>query len=84
MKEDDFFHNELIVRFEAMIREGQIIYFDAEEFSDIIMYYLDLSDLDYANKALFLPRQNILIILISRSERPKCFWPMRICLKPCN
>ncbi|XOD69167.1 MAG: tetratricopeptide repeat protein [Flavobacteriales bacterium AspAUS03] len=56
MKEEFFFNDELIARFKTMIKEKRVSYFDPGEFADIIMYYLDLSDLEYAAKALSLAK----------------------------
>lgn len=50
--EDDFLHNDLIERFEQMLEEKQSLYFDTEEFYEIIAYYLDVGDLPFAKKAI--------------------------------
>ncbi len=50
--EEDFLNNELIERFENMLEENDKYYFDSEEFSEIIAYYLDVGDLPFAYKAL--------------------------------
>lgn len=51
---DDGFlnNNELIERFEQMLENKQRLYFDTEEFYEIIAYYLDVGDLPYAKKAI--------------------------------
>ncbi len=49
---ENFHSNDLILKFEQMLETGDIYYFDSEEFIEIIEYYLDFSDLEYAFKAL--------------------------------
>lgn len=48
---EDFFENELIRKFERMIEAHEEYYFDSEEIEDIIIYYLELGDISYAEKA---------------------------------
>ncbi len=43
-----------ISRFEKMVKENKIIFFDSLEFENIISYYLDTGKLSYAKKALRL------------------------------
>ncbi len=49
---DNFYSNELIERFEKMLDEQKIYFFDSEEFIEIIEYYLDFADIEFAFKAL--------------------------------
>ncbi len=49
---EDFYSNELIERFEKMLEEKEIYFFDSEEFIEIIEYYLDFADNEFAFKAL--------------------------------
>lgn len=50
--EDGLLNNELIERFEQMLENREQLYFDTEEFYEIIAYYLDVGDLPYAKKAI--------------------------------
>ena len=43
-----------ISRFEKMVKENKILFFDSLEFENIISYYLDTGKLSYAKKALRL------------------------------
>ncbi|MEC5395683.1 tetratricopeptide repeat protein [Bergeyella sp. RCAD1439] len=49
---DDFFENELAQRFEEMIENNDEYYFDSEEIEDIVIYYLELGDISYAEIAV--------------------------------
>lgn len=49
---EDFFDNELVKKFEAMIENEQELYFDSTEIEDIVIYYLELGDISYAEKAV--------------------------------
>lgn len=49
---DDFFENEAVKRFEKMIEERQNLYFDTNEFLDVINHYLDFGDSYYAQLAI--------------------------------
>ena len=44
--------NDLIIRFEDLIQNGNGIYFDVEEFEDIIDYYDEIHDGKYMDRAL--------------------------------
>lgn len=48
---EEFFENELADRFETMIENNDEVYFDSEELEDIIIYYLELGDISYAEMA---------------------------------
>ncbi len=48
---DEFFENELAKKFEDMIENNDELYFDTEEYEDIIIYYLELGDISYAEMA---------------------------------
>lgn len=51
--EEQFFNNsELIDRFEQMLEDREVLFFDAEEYCEIISYYFDVGDLTYAKKAI--------------------------------
>tara|TARA_B100000524_G_scaffold332329_1_gene219453 strand:+ start:1952 stop:3010 length:1059 start_codon:yes stop_codon:yes gene_type:complete len=43
-----------ITKFEKMLKENKVLFFDSLEFENIISYYLDSGKLDYAKKALKL------------------------------
>ncbi len=49
---EDFFDNELVQRFEEMIENKDQFYFDSEQLEDIIIYYLELGDITFAEKAV--------------------------------
>ena len=49
---DEFFGNELVKKFEEMMDNNDEFYFDTEELEDIIVYYLELGDFNYADTAV--------------------------------
>ncbi len=49
---EEFFENELAKKFEEMIENGDEYYFDSEEFEEIIIHYLELGDINYAEMAV--------------------------------
>lgn len=49
---EEFFENELAKKFEEMIENNEELYFDTEEYVDIIIYYLELGDYSYAELAV--------------------------------
>lgn len=49
--EEDFFENELVKRFEEMIENGEEYYFGSEEMEDIIIHYLEMGDVTFAELA---------------------------------
>ncbi len=49
---EEFFENELASKFEEMIENNEEFYFDTEELEDIIIYYLELGDISYAEMAV--------------------------------
>ena len=49
---EDFFDNELIKKFEEMIESHRELYFDSEEIEQIIIHYLELGDISYAERAV--------------------------------
>lgn len=51
-EEDDY--NFSLKRFESMLKTNKIIFFDSEEFEDIILHYMDIGKLTLAKKALKL------------------------------
>ena len=48
---EEFFENELVKKFEEMIENNEELYFDTEELEDIIIYYLELGDISFAEIA---------------------------------
>lgn len=54
---EDFFSNKLIERFEQMLEANEVYFFDSEEFLEIIEYYLDIADFEYAYKALVIAHE---------------------------
>lgn len=49
---EDFFENELARKFEEMIENNEEVYFDSEELEEIVIYYLELGDISYAEMAV--------------------------------
>lgn len=49
---EEFFENELAKKFEDMLENGDEFYFDTEELEEIIIHYLELGDITYAEKAV--------------------------------
>lgn len=49
---EEFFENELARKFEEMIENNDELYFDTEEYIDIIIYYLELGDFSFAELAV--------------------------------
>jgi len=49
---EEYFENELVKRFEEMMENQDEFYFDTEELEDIIVYYLELGDFNYADQAV--------------------------------
>jgi len=49
---EEFFENELAKKFEEMIENNEELYFDTDELEDIIIYYLELGDISYAEIAV--------------------------------
>ena len=49
---EEFFENELVKKFEEMIENNEEFYFDTEELEEIIIYYLELGDISYAEQAV--------------------------------
>ena len=50
--EDDY--SQSISKFESMMKTNKVLFFDSEEFEDIILHYLDLGKINVAKKALKL------------------------------
>lgn len=48
---EEFFENELVIKFEKMIENNEELYFETEEFEDIIIFYLEMGDVSYAELA---------------------------------
>lgn len=51
---DDNDNNLSLARFESMLKTNKVLFFDSEEFEDIILHYLDSGKVNLANKALKL------------------------------
>lgn len=55
---EPFFENEVVKRFEEMIENNEETFFDTDEYEEIVSYYLEIGDFQYAelaiNKALKL------------------------------
>jgi len=49
---EEYFGNELVKKFEEMMENNDEFYFDTEELEDIIVYYLELGDFNYADTAV--------------------------------
>ncbi|AZB00738.1 hypothetical protein EG359_14465 [Chryseobacterium joostei] len=49
---EEYFGNELVKKFEEMMENNDEFYFDTEELEDIIVYYLELGDFNYADMAV--------------------------------
>ena len=50
--DEDFFNNELIEGFEQMLDNREYKYYDAEDLVEIIEFYLEVNDSEYAKRAL--------------------------------
>lgn len=64
-------NEETIQRFENMLKTNKILFFDSEEFEDLILYYLDSGKVNLSKKALKLALEqhpNSLGIKIAQSE----------------
>ena len=48
---EEFFENELVKRFEEMVENNEEFYFETEEYEEIIIHYLELGDISYAELA---------------------------------
>ena len=48
---EEFFENELVKKFEDMIENNDELYFDTEEYEEIIIYYLEMGDINFAEMA---------------------------------
>jgi tetratricopeptide (TPR) repeat protein len=49
---EEFFENEAVKRFEDMLENNEEVFFDTEEYEDIISYYLEIGDYQYAETAI--------------------------------
>jgi len=49
---EEYFENELVKKFEEMVENNDEFYYDTEELEDIIVYYLELGDYNYADIAV--------------------------------
>lgn len=48
---EEFFENELVQKFEKMTENNEELYFETEEMEDIIIFYLEMGDVFYAELA---------------------------------
>lgn len=48
----DFFNNELAKKFEEMIENNEDLYFDSEELIEIVIHYLEMGDIGFAELAM--------------------------------
>lgn len=46
--EEEFFESELIKRFEEMIEHNEEYYFDSEELEEVVIHYLEMGDISFA------------------------------------
>lgn len=53
-EDEDEDNNFSLKKFESMLRTNKVLFFDSEEFTDIIIYYIDTGKLAMARKALKL------------------------------
>jgi tetratricopeptide (TPR) repeat protein len=53
-EEDDDDYNLSLSKFESMMKTNKVLFFDSEEFEDIILHYLDMGKPNLAKKALKL------------------------------
>lgn len=51
------FNDEAVQRFEEMIKNNEVVFFDSTEFEDIIDYYLEIGDYQFAELAIRKARQ---------------------------
>jgi len=49
---EEFFENELAKKFEDMIENNEQFYFDTEEVEDIVIFYLEMGDINFAEMAV--------------------------------
>ena len=48
---EEFFENELVEKFEAMVENNDEFYFETEEYEEIIIHYLEMGDISFADMA---------------------------------
>ena len=48
---EEFFENELVEKFEAMVENNDEFYFETEQYEEIITYYLEMGDISFADMA---------------------------------
>ncbi|CAM4160901.1 tetratricopeptide repeat protein [Flavobacterium antarcticum] len=53
-EEDDDDYNLSLSKFESMLKTNKVLFFDSEEFEEIILHYLDIGKVNLAKKALKL------------------------------
>ena len=46
--EEEFFESELIRRLEEMIENNEEYYFDSEELEEVVIHYLEMGDISFA------------------------------------
>lgn len=52
--DEDYDHNLSLSKFESMLKTNKVLFFDSEEFEEIILHYLDMGKANLAKKALKL------------------------------
>lgn len=55
--EDEEHYRLTLSRFESMLKTNKVLFFDSEEFENIILFYLDSGKLNLAKKALLLAKE---------------------------
>ncbi|SDE65136.1 tetratricopeptide repeat protein [Riemerella columbipharyngis] len=49
---ENFFNNELVDKFEQMVEDHEKLYFDSDEMEQIVIHYLEMGDISYAELAV--------------------------------
>ena len=49
---EEFFENELSKKFEEMIENNDNFYFDSEEIEELVIFYLEMGDVHFAEMAI--------------------------------
>jgi tetratricopeptide (TPR) repeat protein len=49
---EEFFENELADKFEQMLENNEEFYFDTEELEEVIIHYLEIGDIEFAERAV--------------------------------
>ncbi len=54
LSEEEEDYNRSLSKFEGMLRTNKVLFFDSEEFEDIVLHYMDMGKVNLAKKALKL------------------------------